>query len=79
MTLREGLAGRTAFVTGGARGIELAIAEALARRGANLTLPDVDIKYAEAAVLGCAAAPRPLHFAGSTQISGVNCVHPPES
>jgi 3-oxoacyl-[acyl-carrier protein] reductase len=37
------LAGRIAFVTGAARGIGLAIAEALARRGASTVLIDIDI------------------------------------
>lgn len=36
------LHGRTAFVTGAARGLGLAIAQGLARAGANLVLADVD-------------------------------------
>jgi NAD(P)-dependent dehydrogenase (short-subunit alcohol dehydrogenase family) len=35
-------AGRTAFVTGGARGIGLGIAAALLRRGANVAIADID-------------------------------------
>jgi 3-oxoacyl-[acyl-carrier protein] reductase len=37
------LAGRIAFVTGAARGIGLAVAEALAGRGANVAMLDIDI------------------------------------
>jgi NAD(P)-dependent dehydrogenase (short-subunit alcohol dehydrogenase family) len=44
------LAGRIALVTGAARGIGLAIAEALARRGAGVAMLDINIpKLASAA------------------------------
>lgn len=46
--METGLAGRTAIVTGGARGIGLACAEALAAEGAKLVLADVDGAAAEA-------------------------------
>jgi NAD(P)-dependent dehydrogenase (short-subunit alcohol dehydrogenase family) len=45
------IAGRTAFITGGANGIGLGIARAFARAGAKLALADVD-----AAALGAAQA-----------------------
>lgn len=38
----ENLEGRTAFITGGARGIGLGIARALAREGVRLALVDID-------------------------------------
>jgi 3-oxoacyl-[acyl-carrier protein] reductase len=46
--VETGLAGRTAIVTGGARGIGLACAEALAAEGVRLVLADVDGGGAEA-------------------------------
>lgn len=50
--------GRHAFVTGGAHGIGLAVAHALADAGARVTLADLD-----AAALGEAVAQRPADFA----------------
>ncbi len=41
--MRDELAGRIALVTGAARGIGLAIAEALTRRGSQTALVDIDI------------------------------------
>jgi NAD(P)-dependent dehydrogenase (short-subunit alcohol dehydrogenase family) len=53
------LAGRTAVVTGGARGIGAATATALARDGARVVIGDLDIALAErtAAEIGAAALP----------------------
>jgi meso-butanediol dehydrogenase / (S,S)-butanediol dehydrogenase / diacetyl reductase len=42
------LAGRTAIVTGGGRGIGRGIAEVLARQGASIVLADIDLASAEA-------------------------------
>lgn len=56
----SGLAGRTAVVTGGARGIGLACANALSAEGAKLVLADVDGPSAEASA---ATLPDALGFA----------------
>lgn len=45
----ENIRGETAFITGGASGIGLATARALARRGARLILADLDAERVEAA------------------------------
>ncbi len=47
--MTDQLAGRTAFVTGAARGIGLAIADALVRRGAGVAMVDIDITTLESA------------------------------
>jgi NAD(P)-dependent dehydrogenase (short-subunit alcohol dehydrogenase family) len=54
------LAGRTAFITGGAQGIGLGIARAFARAGARLALVDID----EAALTAAAA-----ELAGTTEVA----------
>ena len=52
----EDLAGRTALVTGGARGLGLAMARGLARAGAKVSLVDVDAEALEGARAEIAAA-----------------------
>jgi 3-oxoacyl-[acyl-carrier protein] reductase len=47
--MSDELAGRVAFVTGAARGIGLAIATALAQRGAGVAMADIDMPALEAA------------------------------
>jgi NAD(P)-dependent dehydrogenase (short-subunit alcohol dehydrogenase family) len=49
---RRSLHGKVVAITGGARGIGKATAEALARRGARLALGDVDLATAEATAAG---------------------------
>ena len=55
---RRPLAGRVAFVTGGASGIGLAIAERLADEGASVVVADLDGEQAEkvAAAIGAERA-----------------------
>ena len=53
--MRE-FAGRTAFVTGGASGIGLALGHAFAREGMNVVLADVEAPALDAAVAGIATS-----------------------
>ena len=57
------LDGRTAFVTGGAQGIGLCAAEALAEAGARVTIADRDAAALDRAVAGLAAKGYAVHAA----------------
>jgi NAD(P)-dependent dehydrogenase (short-subunit alcohol dehydrogenase family) len=60
------LAGKTAFVTGGASGIGLALSQALAQAGMNVMLADIESTALTAAVRG-------LSDQGLTNVCGVTC------
>src|SRR5262249_43240064 len=60
------LAGKTAFVTGGASGIGLALAQALAQAGMNVMLADIESTALTAAVGG-------LSDQGLTNVRSVTC------
>lgn len=47
------LDGKTAFVTGGARGIGKSVAAALCEAGSNVAVVDVDYQEAEKRLLNC--------------------------
>ena len=64
MAMPKDLAGKTAFVTGAARGISLACADALAACGANLVILDVADQIAE--------VPYPL--ATAADLAAAQCV-----
>lgn len=59
------LAGKTAFVTGGASGIGLAMGHAFAAAGMRVMLADIEAKPLEAAVAGFAGGP--------SEVRGVPC------
>lgn len=64
------LAGKTALITGAARGIGLAFARAYAAEGATVALGDIDLPQAEAAAaaIGPAAFAVPLDVTSQTSI-----------
>lgn len=65
------LAGRTAFITGGGRGIGLSTARALAEAGANVILSDIDATVLEAGRAELAAA----EFQADTMLLDVSDPH----
>lgn len=65
------LAGRKAFVTGGAKGIGEAIARRLAADGAQVTIADLDIAAAQALAQEIAASAVQLDVADLAQVSAV--------
>lgn len=58
----DSLAGRTAFITGGARGIGLGIARACARSGMNVAIADVDEQVLRSAAVELGTTTRVAHY-----------------
>lgn len=71
------LAGRKAFVTGGAKGIGAAIARRLAADGAQVTIADLDIAAAQALAQDIAARAVQLDVTDLAQVSAVMAEHGP--
>lgn len=71
------LAGRNAFVTGGAKGIGAAIARRLAADGAQVTIADLDITAAQALAQEIAARAVQLDVTDLAQVSAVMAEHGP--
>lgn len=71
------LAGRKAFVTGGAKGIGAAIARRLAADGALVTIADLDIETAKALADGIWAHAVQLDVADLAQVADVMEAHGP--
>ena len=69
------LAGRKAFVTGGAKGIGAAIARRLASDGAHVTIADLDIAAAQALAQDIAARAVQLDVTDLAQVSAVMAEH----
>ena len=61
---RRALNGRVVAITGGARGIGKATAEALVRRGARVAIGDVDLTLAEQTAAGVLETPQVHHRRG---------------
>jgi 2-hydroxycyclohexanecarboxyl-CoA dehydrogenase len=71
------LAGRKAFVTGGAKGIGAAIARRLAADGAQVTIADLDMAAAQALAQEIAARAVQLDVTDLAQVSAVMAEHGP--
>lgn len=71
------LAGRKAFVTGGAKGIGAAIARRLAADGAQVTIADLDIAAAQALAQEIGALAVRLDVTDLAQVSAVMAEHGP--
>ncbi len=71
------LAGRKAFVTGGAKGIGAAIARRLAADGALVTIADLDMEAAQALANGIWARAVRLDVADLAQVAEVMAEHGP--
>lgn len=71
------LAGRKAFVTGGAKGIGAAIARRLAADGALVTIADLDIAAAQALAQEIAARAVPLDVTDPARVAAVMAEHGP--
>lgn len=71
------LAGRKAFVTGGAKGIGAAIARRLAAEGAQVTIADLDIAAAQALAQDITARAVLLDVTDLSQVAAVMADHGP--
>lgn len=76
-TAHTPLAGRKAFVTGGAKGIGAAIARRLATDGAQVTIADLDIAAAQALAREIGALAVRLDVTDLAQVSAVMAEHGP--
>lgn len=77
MASTTSLAGRKAFVTGGAKGIGAAIARRLAADGAKVTIADLDIAAAQTLATEIAASAVQLDVTDLAQVAAVMAGHGP--
>ncbi len=63
------LAGKSALITGSARGIGRAFAEAYASEGANVVIADIDLEKAKKTASGIGSAARAIHLDVTDQAS----------
>ncbi len=68
------LAGKTALITGAARGIGLAFAQAYVAEGAQVALADINLEAAQQAAKGIGAATQAVHLDVTDQASIDACV-----